>query len=99
MPRKRPDFGPSPIFTVEVGDRFTRTIKGRATVYIVVGKVYNDDLTISYRMISTRGNYWRKSLLHERTITGTSLFKRTFKTEREVLMTEHNYGGVYFGAA
>lgn len=100
MPRTELDYGPSMLETIEIGDRFQRVFGQRGpTAFVVEGKIYNDDMTITYQMRSTRGRYWKRSDLHESTLRKSGHYHRTFKAPRTVLMTEKIFTGAPDGTA
>ena len=86
--------------TIERGDRFfMRDNPGR--ICTVIGKVYHEDLSVSYLMLYESIHGDPRSERHL-TVHEGSLKKwpwvLAWRTKRTVLMTEKTYSGVFYGA-
>ena len=80
-------YGPSLEDTIEIGDVFRSMNRKPFGIYEISGKIYHDDLSVSYKVI-VHGDVKRKvKTLHETSLVdrGGSPFVRIFKIPRKVV--------------
>lgn len=93
--RRKYSYGPSLLETIEVGDVFRDRHTGR--ILTVKGKIYNEDMTISYRMLSTGAR--PRSIVSEVTLRQGRGFERIYTVPRTIIQAEKAFTGVFYGTA
>lgn len=93
--RRKYTYGPSLLETIEVGDVFRDRYSGR--VLTVTGKIYCEDLSISYRMFSTGER--PKSIISEHTLRQGHGYERIYTVRRKIIQEEEVFTGVFYGTA
>lgn len=76
-------FGPSLLHTIERGDVFRIGRDRRARILVVTGKIYHEDLSVSYTF-DVLGGYKRTATISEKTFGATSQYRRIYRTKRKL---------------
>lgn len=82
-------YGPSLKDTIEVGDRFVDSDATR--LLTVTGKVYHDDLSLSYTF-DVLGGRKHTATIHEKVLRRVGDYKRVFKTGRTLMTVKDKNG-------